>query len=699
MDSPLPSSSSPREGLGRLGVKLFRYRNLVLRHWWILALTIGIGLAYQAWVVSQKPRAFQSSSQIMIKDELTGGPTDIIKVQSVDNFVGTNMTVMKSAGVMETARKKVALEESGLTGTVPDIAVSMIPKTQIFVVTGTGPDAEYTRVFVDKLVKAFVEHRLGEHEGIQDDMTKGLEEKVNKKKAELAAAEAKLREFTTVNKMPFWASQYLTALKSLSQYKNQQVNLQTELTRMTTIAPDQLLLIPPTPVPASPAAGASGEEQPALIDSSSLSLTNELYTLYLQKSRELSAAQSAFEEKSKIWKPKHPRLMMLQEEVGRIERAIEVVKKQNRESIAQRIEAYRSQLQNLEETIKVWDQKVVDASQKNDEFQALDGEKNRISKELERLQGNTQMVKGSLVSDVFTIIQKATAPVLVGKQTGRHLAMGLVGGFFIGFLILALMDRADDRMTSSSEILDQFSEPILGQIPNVADSRGVAGLPLLQPDDERYTYAEAFRSLRSSLIFMPNQTELRTILITSAIPNEGKSTIASNLAITMAAAGANVVLVDADLRRGDIASLFDIDGRTGLSNVLRGEVTWEDATQSCKYPNLAIIPRGPVTNQSSELLLLPSIHTLLDGLRENFDLIVFNTAPILATDDTPSLSPNFDGTLMVMRAQFTSARLTQNSLNALYQRQVNVLGLVLNCVDTEMPDYYYYRYPKYYAAQ
>ena len=79
--------------------------------------------------------------------------------------------------------------------------------------------------------------------------------------------------------------------------------------------------------------------------------------------------------------------------------------------------------------------------------------------------------------------------------------------------------------------------------------------------------------------------------------------------------------------------------------------------------------------------------------------MIFNTAPILATDDTPTLSPHFDGTLMVIRAQFTSARLTKNALNALYQRQVNVLGLILNCVDTEMPDYYYYRYPKYYARE
>jgi Mrp family chromosome partitioning ATPase len=98
------------------------------------------------------------------------------------------------------------------------------------------------------------------------------------------------------------------------------------------------------------------------------------------------------------------------------------------------------------------------------------------------------------------------------------------------------------------------------------------------------------------------------------------------------------------------------------------------------------------------LLLKPEIISLLDEFKDNFDLTIFNTAPVLAADDTSTLAPNFDGVLMVVRAQFTSARLSRNSLNALYQRQVNVLGLILNCIDTEMPDYYYYQYPKYYAA-
>src|SRR5215216_2049864 len=109
METPLPTSSTPREGFGRFGVKLYRYRNLVLRHWWILALTIGIGVAYQGWVVSQKPRVFQSTSQIIIKEELSGGPDGIIRTASDQNFVGTAMSIIKSGPVMENARMGVSL--------------------------------------------------------------------------------------------------------------------------------------------------------------------------------------------------------------------------------------------------------------------------------------------------------------------------------------------------------------------------------------------------------------------------------------------------------------------------------------------------------------------------------------------------------------------------------------------------------------
>ena len=135
--------------------------------------------------------------------------------------------------------------------------------------------------------------------------------------------------------------------------------------------------------------------------------------------------------------------------------------------------------------------------------------------------------------------------------------------------------------------------------------------------------------------------------------------------------------VDVDVRAGELVGLLGPNGagKSSLLGALAGAV------------------RG-----SGELLLKPIVPKLLEEWKATYDLVIFNTAPILATDDTPTLAPNFDGTLMVIRASFTSARLTRNALNSLYQRQVNVLGLIMNCVDTELPDYYYYRYPKYYAA-
>ncbi|MFS8119416.1 MAG: pentapeptide repeat-containing protein, partial [Microcoleus sp.] len=144
-------------------------------------------------------------------------------------------------------------------------------------------------------------------------------------------------------------------------------------------------------------------------------------------------------------------------------------------------------------------------------------------------------------------------------------------------------------------------EPILGQIPNVVKSRNETGLPLLREDEERFSYAEAFRSLRSSLIFMPNQSELKSILITSAIPNEGKSTIASTLAVTMAASGARVLLVDADLRganlQGAILKSASLQNsclcRADLRNANLSEADLSGAKlQVAVYDSLTVWPSG-----------------------------------------------------------------------------------------------------------
>jgi polysaccharide biosynthesis transport protein len=112
--------------------------------------------------------------------------------------------------------------------------------------------------------------------------------------------------------------------------------------------------------------------------------------------------------------------------------------------------------------------------------------------------------------------------------------------------------------------------------------------------------------------------------------------------------------------------------------------------------NLSFIPRGKTLLHVGELVLSPAADLLIKETKEAYDCVVYDSPPIMATDDTPSLAPKMDGVLMVMRASHTSSRLTHNSLDILYQRQVNVLGMIFNCIDTNLPDYYHYSYYKYY---
>jgi capsular exopolysaccharide synthesis family protein len=695
MDSINPQAP-PRTLGSTFGAKFYRYRTLLRRYWWVLLATVGVGLGYEAWVISQKSELFSSTAQLSVREELTNLDDSKIFRGPTESFLGNTLKMLQGTEVLRTAHQNLELAAPQLGSSDVTIEPVLIPRTSIFNVVGTGTNPEYTQRYVDEVVKAFILSRRQERTGLVSETSVEISAELSRLGKEYNQQKAELDDFVEKNNMQFWKEQASSSATFLAGLKNRQAQLLTELQRLENLTPEQLLNSGPN---TSMAARASSGEN---VDSgkTEAGLNAELYNQYFQATNALATQRQELEERGKVWKPAHPRLKELKSQVERSERQVEFIKGQSAQAAQARIATIKAELASLETSIGSWTAKVEEASRKDGQYERLQSGVARTQALQEKLIGQIDKLNlaRGVNSDGLQVIQSASPPMPVPKGTVKHLMIGLFGGLLVGCTILFFLDRSDDRLSSSSEMIEHFSEPILGQVPNVADSRGESGLPLLQEEDERYSYAEAFRSLRSSLIFMPNQEELKTLLITSAIPNEGKSTVASNLAITMAASGAKVLLVDADLRRGDLAALFDTDGRHGLSTVLRGEVPWKSAVQTTKYPTLSLIPRGPVTNQSGELLLKPMVQGMLEEFKQNYDLVIFNTAPILATDDTPTVAPHFDGTLMVIRAQFTSARLTQNSLNALYQRQVNVLGLILNCVDTEMPDYYYYRYPKYYAA-
>ena len=401
--------------------------------------------------------------------------------------------------------------------------------------------------------------------------------------------------------------------------------------------------------------------------------------------------------RAKDLRPKHPKILKLNDEIAKQENLIKLFRQDSVEKLETRRKSIGIQMENLKANIAEWEKKALDLSQRLAQFNRIKGKADRLKTLYERLTNNLKEVNVSQVVDTgdqIAIMENATAPVSVRPGLIKSLLIGLFLGILGGIALLILLDRIDDRMASFGEFQHQFSENVLGQIPR---EKVKGDVTLLQQDDARHVMSESFRNVRSSIFFMPyDGPRPKTFLITSAIPNEGKSTISANLAITMALAGARTLLIDGDLRRGALRDALGVSSKTGFSEVLQQEVNWRQVVVPTSYPNLFLLPRGKTIGQPSEYLLRESTDQLLKELYDFYDYIIIDSAPVLAADDATSLAPKIDATLFVVRLSHTSARLTRKSLELLYNRQVNVPGVILNQVDTSLSEYYYYQYSEYY---
>ena len=205
--------------------------------------------------------------------------------------------------------------------------------------------------------------------------------------------------------------------------------------------------------------------------------------------------------------------------------------------------------------------------------------------------------------------------------------------------------------------------------------------------------AEAYRLLRTNLDFAALDRQMKKLLVTSALPQEGKSTTASNLAVVMAQSGKQVLLVDIDLRRPTAHKLFKLPNHNGLTSLLLGTATMEDAVQEVGIENLHVLTSGPLPPSPADILSSQVMADLLGTLSERFDLVIADSPPVLVASDAVVLASRMDGVLMVVAAGSTSKRVSRSALAALVRTGSPLLGAVLNKhSEAKQQSYYYYDY-------
>jgi capsular exopolysaccharide synthesis family protein len=394
-------------------------------------------------------------------------------------------------------------------------------------------------------------------------------------------------------------------------------------------------------------------------------------------------------------------MMALSEEISRREKLLEIFRQQNLEQLDNRRNSINLQIQNLGREITEWEAKSLDVSKRMAEYERIRANKQRVQNLYDRLLATMQTlgVDKDINPETVTVLEQASPPREARASAAKTLIIAGLIGLLVGVGILLAVDRLDDRPTSFTELQEEFDEPILGQIPLEATHGRNNGNGLLRPEDDRHAFMEAYRNLRSSLLYMATQGKRpRVILVTSAVPGDGKSMTASNLAITIAHAGSRVLLVDADLRKGLLHRNFNISTTPGLTEVLTGQAELAKTIQPTSTPNLSLLPRGNTSRNPGEMFLNQNTVSLLKQFASQYDYVIVDTAPVMAADDVASLSPNVEGVVFVIRASCTSARVARAALDVLYQREVEVLGLVFNAVESNASDYYYYRYKDYYAT-
>jgi capsular exopolysaccharide synthesis family protein len=420
-------------------------------------------------------------------------------------------------------------------------------------------------------------------------------------------------------------------------------------------------------------------------------------TEYLKAKQEILMMKAQRDDLGRYLRPKHPKMIALNEDIEKMDKLLEIFRGQTKEQLKEREHTLEVQIANLETDVKVWEGKTVEISKKMASYQD-------IKERIQRLQNisdslfateNTVDLEKKISPESVSILEAATPGAVADPPFVYCAAVAGLVGLAIGIGLLLFLDRLDDRPHSFVELQDLFDEAVLGQIPHTRVKDKTKGIPILSQDDERYALAEAYRSLRSSIIFQGSaERQPKILLITSAIPGDGKSMTASNLAVVLAGSGARVLLVDADLRRGRIHQQFELPASPGLAEVLGGQKAWPTVVSELPIPNLYVIPRGTVPRHPGELF--NSIkQKFLEDAGGKYDYILLDTPPIMAADDVSNLAPHVDGILMVIRANHTSGRVARAALDLLRLRKAKVLGIVFNGVRSAGGGYYYYKYKDY----
>ncbi len=397
-------------------------------------------------------------------------------------------------------------------------------------------------------------------------------------------------------------------------------------------------------------------------------------------------------EQSGKFGPKHPQTVKTNAELDVVRKNIVSEARKMLNSAKTEYEIALNREKFLERSIEEQKGSVLGASREMIDLKVVseEAENNRRFYEmlLKKLQEAT-LLSGVTFSNI-QVVDHAIAGSQISPNRSRNILLAVVIGLLGGVFLAVFADYLDDSVKGQADVEQHIRQQFLGLVPAVPDPNVLSDL--------QSPVSEAYRAIRMGLKFAASQRPLKAILVTSAVPGEGKTTTAANLAVMLANMGEKVLLVDADLRRPSVHKRFGLGNAAGLGSVVLGQTELSAAIRRADgRPNLSVLSAGPIFPNPAEVLSSERTREAFATLKKDFDVVVIDAPPVLPVSDPLILSGMADGVLVIVKGGATSREAVLRTCQSLSQSNSNIVGVVLNYVKVPKSGYgsYYYSYAGY----
>jgi succinoglycan biosynthesis transport protein ExoP len=668
--SPHPAARIP-DGLSRI---LLRRKLIVIG---ITALAIAIAVAY----ILTATKRYTSTARLSVKLADTSLTASAPSDADSANFLATQQEMIGSSSVSAIVAQdpEVANLEAMKEGPTPIAALRKILSVEIgkhddgITVSAETRDPAEAPIIVKAVIDAYILYQTKPKESSLDNTLAALNKSRDEANSALTNIVVDMTELESRYGISPGSDTNNPVLMRVSDLKNTLDAATTDLLQAQSDYEAAIKALPPTP--SSPSGGAVTDDQTEAL----LAATMDEAQLH----DELAQLQLKLSEMRQRYLPKFPALQSLEQRVRQVGQLyVAAIGRRKDLALARRDEIQRELTAQMDAANKF------NAESQHYKRLALQADDQR--KVIDQLDGRIRALE--LARDTGSVDIVVAAPpgdaTQSSPQKAAALGSALILGLLLGCGLAFVRDRLDDRLHGAEDVRTGLGVKLLGVVPQMPTgiSPSVAAQKVaLDPASE---VAEAYRTIRTALYFGAPKDRSKTILVTSPSVGDGKTTSAANLAIAMAQAGKRVVLVDADLRHPQQHTIFATRDRIGLSTLLIGNSTLDQAVQATNIDNLDLLPCGPTPRNPSELLNSGTFVELLESLAERYDQVVVDSPPVMAFADARIIAASCDLTVMVLRAQKSTRKRSTLARDGLLGVGARLLGIIVNDVPKTNGEYH-----------